>query len=133
MKKTFIALGIAGALVFTGCAGKKHKIEDVPVTVQPNENPAEQLDQLTAQFEKAKAAELPLLAPTWFAQAQDSYEEALQLRNESKDTEELYRKIDEARIELRHANEVAVTSQKVLATALGARKEAVAAVQTAAK
>ncbi len=121
------------AFVILGCAGKAHNIGNVPVVVNPSDNPDEQIAILERDLAESRSNAVGLLAPTWYRQANNSFTEAKSLREKSSSMDEIFRKLAEARVELARANEVAKISREKLADVIQSREAALVAVGEARK
>lgn len=120
-----------GSLI--GCAGKMHRIEPVPVSVSPMDNPSEKIVQLEQEFTEARSKNVPLLAPTWYQQALTSFNEGKAMRDSRDNLVGTFRKLGEAQIEIRRATEVAVASERAVNEVLNARAQALTAQDAARK
>lgn len=58
-----------------GCAGFPLQIEQIPVS----EDPPQQISRLGEAVERAREGDVDVLAPSWFARAEESLGEALEV------------------------------------------------------
>jgi len=105
-----------------GCAGKTHYIGNIQVPVHPSDNATTKLSDLEIAFSEAKGNSIPFLAPSWFHQAQDSFQEAKSENERVGDQQIVFNKLEEARIELARANEIAGASRSALTEVIDARE-----------
>lgn len=107
-----------------GCAGKVHYIGDINVDVLPSDNADQKLSALERTFSEAVEKDVPFLSPTWYSQARESFNEAKAIRAGANEVQPLFNKIEEARIEIDKANELAAAARKVMGDVAEARRVA---------
>ncbi len=121
-----MAVSLLALLVMTsGCTSKVHTVDTIPVAVSPTDNPSDQIAELEKAFGESRLTDVPLLAPTWYQQAFESFTDAKQLREKSSDMVKIFKGLAEAKTELQKANDVAETSKKILHDVVQARDLAV--------
>ncbi len=113
-----MALGLLG-----GCAGPKLKVEPALMA----ENPIEQISNLEKDLGNARKNQLNVLAPGWFAKAEESLEDAKEGLESGDSVAELLQKAAYGRAHLQRAEEAAEVARTALADTIKARDQARAA------
>lgn len=108
---------LSAAVCFLASCGGKLKVEPIPTS----ENPAEHINRLFSDLDKARSDDLNFLAPTWFAKAEESLNAAKKGLDRGAELSEIFEKIAYGRARLERAEEIASLSRIVLGDAIRAR------------
>lgn len=112
---------LACVLVFaSGCGGTQLQVESIPAS----ENPSEQIDRLFRAVDEARKNHVDVLAPTWFARAEASLDEATKLRNRGDDIAQILQSVAEGLAQVKKAEEVSKVATSALPNAIKARDDA---------
>ena len=114
-----LSLVLATALLL-GCGGAALKV----APVEKSGNPTDMVYQLGKALEEAKADQVDVLSPTWFARAVSSHASAKQGLEKGVELSRILDNIANGRAELQQAGVVALRSRDQLADAIAARKAA---------
>lgn len=129
MRKNYpIIVALIIALFFLGaCGGSNLKVKQISMS----ENPTEQINRLNNDLQTARNNQLYVLSPTWFAKAEESFNNAVKGRNSGAALADILNNIAQSRAQLTQAQKVAniannslpkVIKRRKLARASGATK-----------
>lgn len=119
--KAFIYSGLV--VLALACSSSERRVDDVVVSPSPSENPTDEIQKLKAEVDDARANQVDLLSPTWFASADRSLQASKKIQNEGGDYRQLFKRSAEGRMQIQRANEISKTSQKIVADVMKAREE----------
>ena len=124
-KTPFIVLAWMLIILFllSACAGRKLEVESIPKSGHPQEL----INKLEKDIALARNERLNVLAPTWFAKAESSLNEAKKLLDEGAELAKIFDAVAIGRAQLRRAKEIAAVSKATLAKAIKGRELARAA------
>lgn len=137
--KTRLAQGLQTAILSAmvvlamACSSSERRVDDVVVYPTPSENPSDEIQKLKAEVDDARTRNVDLLAPTWFASAERSLQASKKIQDDGGDYRQLFKRVAEGRMQVQRANEIAVTSEKIVRDVLKARNEARVSQQEANK
>ena len=119
-KTPFTLLAWLMVIIFllSACAGRKLEVESIPKSGHPQEL----INNLEKDIALARNERINVLAPTWFAQAETSLNEAKKLLDEGAELARIFDDVATGRAQLRRAQEVAEVSKATLADAIKARE-----------
>lgn len=125
MKKIFLKSTIMfslffAAVLFSGCGGAPLKVEPA----DKGGNPSEMVAKLGKDLQEAKADQMDVLSPTWYARAVSSYTSAKQGLEKGVELSKILDNIAKGRAELQQAGVVTLRSRDQLADAIAGRKAA---------
>lgn len=129
MRKNYsIIVALIIALFFLGaCGGSNLKVKQISMS----ENPTEQINRLNNDLQTARNSQLYVLSPTWFAKAEESFNNAVKGRNSGAALADILSNVAQSRAQLKQAQKVAniannslpkVIERRKLARASGATK-----------
>lgn len=110
-------------LFMASCASKPEYYEPIPVTM----NSTDEIDNLKAQIEAARADQTPVLAPKLFNKAIEAREEAEKRRADNRDPEKILDSVARGRAYLKKANEISNVAKAGMESVLKARGDALTA------
>lgn len=111
-------------LSLTYCASPERTLDDISTDARPTDNPASAITQLETDLVEGRSQNVDVLSPTWFASAEQSLQDAKELRHEGKDFVAIFRELAEGRAQLDRANHYATISRRSLDEVLKARADA---------
>jgi outer membrane protein OmpA-like peptidoglycan-associated protein len=119
-KTPFTVLAWLLVIIFllSACAGRKLEVESIPKSGHPQEL----INNLEKDIALARSERINVLAPTWFAQAETSLNEAKKLLDEGAELARIFDDVATGRAQLRRAQEIAAVSKATLADAIKARE-----------
>jgi outer membrane protein OmpA-like peptidoglycan-associated protein len=119
-KTPFTVLAWLLVIIFllSACAGRKLEVESIPKSGHPQEL----INNLEKDIALARNERINVLAPTWFAQAETSLNEAKKLLDEGAELARIFDDVATGRAQLRRAQEIAAVSKATLADAIKARE-----------
>ena len=126
MRKQFGIMMIVltiGSILLAGCAGESLKVKPLAKT----EPPAAVLEKLGQALDAARKNRVDLLSPTWFASAQSSYDKARTGIDQGTQLSNILENLATGQAQLKHAEQIAARSEKVLADVIKSRDAAIAA------
>jgi outer membrane protein OmpA-like peptidoglycan-associated protein len=104
--------------LLSGCAGRQLEVESIPKSGHPQEL----INNLEKDIALARSERINVLAPTWFAQAETSLNEAKKLLDEGAELARIFDDVATGRAQLRRAQEIAEVSKATLTDAIKARE-----------
>lgn len=104
--------------LLTACAGRELKVESIP----KSEHPQELINKLENDIALARNERINVLAPTWFAKAESSLNEAKNLLDKGAELTKIFDHVAVGRAQLRRAKEIATVSKATLAEAIKGRE-----------
>ena len=125
MRKNYsIIVALIIALFFLGaCGGSNLKVKQISMS----ENPTEQINRLNNDLQTARNNQLYVLSPTWFAKAEESFNNAVKDRNSGAALADILDNIAQSRAQLKQAQKVASMANNSLPKVIKRRKLARAA------
>ena len=111
---------VAIFFLLSACAGQPLEVESIP----KSEPPQELINKLDSEIALARNEKINVLAPTWFAKAESSLNEAKSLLEEGAELSKIFDCIATGRAELQRAKKTAVVSKATLADAIQGREQA---------
>ncbi|MGD8991256.1 MAG: OmpA family protein [Desulfobacterales bacterium] len=115
-------LRIACLLVVTfalaACGGRQLEVQSIP----KSEHPQERVNKLDSEIAMARNEKINVLAPTWFAEAESSLNEAKRLLDEGAELSKIFENIATGQAQLDRAREIAKVSKATLPEVIEARK-----------
>jgi OOP family OmpA-OmpF porin len=118
-----LSLLLAIGLLIAGCASTSLKTEPIAKT----ENPAQLIASLDQDMAKARAEQVDLLSPDWFAQAQDSCAAAKRGLDQGDDLAGIWAHLSKGRAQLEQATQFAEQSRYHLGEVIESRHMAIQA------
>lgn len=112
-----------GMLLSIAACGPSLKLKPIDL----NADPVVQMRLLKESLDTARKEDVPVFAPTWFARADKSYSELLELDKKGRDNNTLLAMISRAQAELSEAKQIAEVGRAELSVPYRARKQAIAA------
>ena len=106
------------SFVLAACAGRKLEIESIPKSGHPQEL----INRLEKDIALARNERINVLAPTWFAKAESSLNEAKDLLDKGAELTKIFDDVALGRAQLGRAKEIAVVSKATLAEAIKGRE-----------
>ncbi len=116
-------ISIVASTFVLACAGLPLQVEDIPLSAAPSE----EVGRLEEKLEAARQLDTQSLAPTWFANAEASLDEARRLLSEGESVESILGNVAEGLAQLERAEEFAEITRVTLPRAIEAREDARAA------
>ena len=113
----FIAVFSVAIWFLSSCATGGLKIEPISTS----ENPIEHINRLDNDIGNARKNQVNVLAPTWFAKAETSLNEAKKVLNRGGELSEILEEIASGRAQLQNAEEMAQLARTTLPDAIKAR------------
>ena len=114
--------GAAGFLIIlfllSACGGRQLEVRSIPKT----EHPQELINKLDSEIALARNEKVNVLAPTWFAKAESSLNEAKRFLDEGAELSKIFDDIATGRAELDRAREIAQVSKATLPEVIEGRK-----------
>ena len=110
-------------LLLVACGGKPLKVEPI----SKSENPIDLVNQLGNDLKNARDNQVDILAPGWFAKAEESFLKARKRLNAGNEVSKLLLNVSYGRAELLRAEEMAQLSKTALDEVIKSRDEARAA------
>ena len=104
--------------LLTSCAGRKLEVESIPKSGHPQEL----INKLEKDIALARNERINVLAPTWFAKAESSLNEAKDLLEKGAELAKIFDDVALGRAQLGRAKEIAVVSKATLAEAIKGRE-----------
>lgn len=130
MKKRFtntkiVRLGIlfTAAFLLSACAAQQLEVKPIA----RSENPQEVINKLDNEIALARRNQVNVLAPTWFAEAEVSLNEAKKALDQGAELVRIFDGVATGRAQIRRAEEIAKISRTTLPEAINGRKSARAA------
>jgi len=130
MKKTFantriVRLGVllAAALLLSACAAQQLEVKPIA----KSENPQEVINKLDNEIVLARRNQVNVLAPSWFAEAEISLNEAKKALDQGAELTRIFDGVATGRAQIRRAEEIAKISRTTLPEVIEGRKSARAA------
>jgi hypothetical protein len=130
MKKRFtntkiVRLGIlfTAAFLLSACAAQQLEVKPIA----RSENPQEVINKLDNEIALARRNQVNVLAPTWFAEAEVSLNEAKKALDQGAELVRIFDGVATGRAQIRRAEEIAKISRTTLPEAIKDRKSARAA------
>jgi outer membrane protein OmpA-like peptidoglycan-associated protein len=120
---TMLSILLTAGLMLQGCAQSPLKTEPIPKT----ENPAQLIGALGQDLEQAKAEQVNMLSPTWYADARESYRSAQKRLNRGDVLADIWEDLSNGRAQLDQAREFAEQSRYHLGDVVDSRKMAIKA------
>ncbi|MBT8356466.1 MAG: OmpA family protein, partial [Deltaproteobacteria bacterium] len=105
------------------CGGSNLKVKQIPMS----ENPTEQINRLNNDLQTARNNQIYVLSPTWFAKAEESFNNAVKDRNSGAALADILDNIAQSRAQLKQAQKVANMANNSLPKVIKRRKLARAA------
>ena len=120
MRKNYpIIVALIIALFFLGaCGGSNLKVKQIPMS----ENPTEQINRLNNDLQTARNNQIYVLSPTWFAKAEESFNNAVKDRNSGAALSDILNNIAQSRAQLKQAQKVANIANKSFPKVIKRRK-----------
>lgn len=116
-------IALALLLLLNACGGRPPALSPV----LESKDPVEQLVSLESDLDAAREASLDVLAPRYFARAEQLYQDAQGMLERETDLSEILLKITAGRVELQRAEQTAQICRTVLADVIKVRELALAA------
>jgi outer membrane protein OmpA-like peptidoglycan-associated protein len=124
MKKIKImAIFAVGIWLLSACAGSKLQVEPIALS----ENPTERINLLNTDLEKARKNKVNVLAPTWYAKAETSFNNARARLERGDELSVILQNVAEGRAQVQRAEEMANIARTAMPDAIEARDLARAA------
>lgn len=117
---TIFARLLTTLFLLSACAGQPLEIESIP----KSEPPQELINKLDGEIALARNEKINVLAPTWFAKAESSLNEAKSLLEEGAELSKIFDRVATGRAELQRAKKTAEVSKATLADAIRGREQA---------
>ena len=102
----------------SACAGRKLEVESIPKSGHPQEL----INQLEKEIALARNERINVLAPTWFAKAESSLNEAKNLLDKGAELTKIFDDVAMGRAQLGRAKEIAAVSKATLVEAIKGRE-----------
>ncbi|NOQ20361.1 MAG: OmpA family protein [Desulfobacterales bacterium] len=115
---TVLAWMLIILFLLSACAGRKLEVESIPKSGHPQEL----INKLEKDIALARNERINVLAPTWFAKAESSLNEAKKLLDQGAELAKIFDDVAIGRAQLRRAKEIAAVSKATLAEAIKGRK-----------
>ena len=115
---TVLAWMLIILFLLSACAGRKLEVESIPKSGHPQEL----INKLEKDIALARNERINVLAPTWFAKAESSLNEAKKLLDEGAELAKIFDDVAIGRAQLRRAKEIAAVSKATLAEAIKGRE-----------
>lgn len=122
-RSRMIAASFLALLMLNACAGR---VEVPKPTIESND-PVEQLLSLESELQDGREQQLDVLAPTFFAKAEELYQDARQMLSREEELSAILLQITSGRVELQRAEQSAKITRTVLADVIKVRNLALAA------
>ena len=104
MKKiTIMAIFAVGIWLLSACAGSKLQVEPIALS----ENPTERINLLNTYLDKARKNKVNVLAPTWYAKAETSFNNARAGLERGDELSVILQNVAEGRAQVQRAEEMA--------------------------
>ncbi|MGD8723944.1 MAG: hypothetical protein PVG00_08425, partial [Desulfobacterales bacterium] len=100
------------------CGGRQLEVQSIP----KSEHPQQLVNKLDSEIARARNEKINVLAPTWFAQAESSLNEAKRLLDEEAELSKIFENIATGQAQLNRAEEIAKVSKATLPEVIEARK-----------
>ena len=100
------------------CGGRQLEVQPIP----KSEHPQKLINKLDSEIALARNEKINVLAPTWFAKAEISLDEAKRLLQEGAELSKIFENIASGQAQLNRAKEIAKVSKATLTEAIEARK-----------
>jgi OOP family OmpA-OmpF porin len=104
--------------LLSACGGRQLEVDAIP----KSEHPLELINKLNNEIALARNEKINVLAPTWFAKAEHSLDDAKRLLDEGAELSKIFDDIATGRAELLQAKKIAQVSRATLADAIEGRE-----------